>query len=112
MELYQLRYFAAVAEHEHVHRAARELHVSPPALSRAIGLLEDELGVALFARTGRRLTLTEKGSRLARRAREIVAAMADAALEAREREGAVDVTIAGQEVLLARYGAPTIDRQP
>jgi len=38
--------------------------------------------------------------------------MADAALEAREREGAVDVTIAGQEVLLARYGAPTIDRQP
>jgi DNA-binding transcriptional LysR family regulator len=102
MELYQLRYFEAIARHEHLHRAARELHVSPPALSRSLGLLEEELAASLFARVGRRLALTEKGRVFARRAREILAAVEDAATEV-GRPGERHVTVAGREILLARY---------
>ena len=57
MELYQLRYFAKVAEMEHMTRAARELNLSEPALSRAIRQLEEELGTKLFERRGRSICL-------------------------------------------------------
>ncbi|MER7759927.1 LysR family transcriptional regulator [Streptomyces sp. NPDC097619] len=57
----RLAWFAAVARHEHVTRAAQELGVPQPTLSRAIARLEAELGVSLFARHGRALTLTPAG---------------------------------------------------
>ncbi|MFC7217339.1 LysR family transcriptional regulator [Streptomyces polyrhachis] len=57
----RLAQFAAVARHEHVTRAAQELGVPQPTLSRAIARLEADLGVALFARHGRSLTLTKAG---------------------------------------------------
>jgi len=47
MELNRLYYFYVVAKHEHVTRAAEELHVAQPALSRTIHLLEEELGVPM-----------------------------------------------------------------
>lgn len=47
MDLLQLRYFQTVARHQHVSRAARELRVAQPALSRVIARLEAELGVPL-----------------------------------------------------------------
>ena len=53
MELYQLRYFQAVAEFGTLAKAAEELAVSQSAVSRAISLLEKELGVDLFTRRGR-----------------------------------------------------------
>lgn len=62
MELYQLRYFEQVATRESLSGAARELHVSQPALSKAISKLEEELGVALFDRSGNRLKLNNKGN--------------------------------------------------
>lgn len=62
MELQQLRYVVAVAEERNFTRAAVKSHVVQSALSHQIKTLEHELGVQLFARTSRRVELTEAGS--------------------------------------------------
>lgn len=61
MELLQLRYFQTIARLEHMTNAAKELHVSQPALSKTLHTLETELGVLLFDRKGRVLKLNEYG---------------------------------------------------
>lgn len=53
MEMHQLRYFKEIAELKHYGKAAERLHVSQPALTKAIHKLEQELEVSLFSRTGR-----------------------------------------------------------
>ncbi len=64
MELTKLRYFYTVAKYEHMTRAAEEIHIAQPALTKAIQLLEEELGVPLFMKKGRNIYLTEFGKYL------------------------------------------------
>lgn len=64
MDLNKLRYFMAVAETEHVTKAAQQLSIAQPALTRALHRLEDELGVQLFVRDGRNIRLTSEGAYL------------------------------------------------
>jgi LysR family transcriptional regulator, benzoate and cis,cis-muconate-responsive activator of ben and cat genes len=78
MELRHLRYFVAVAEEENVTRAAARLHVSQPAITRQIQELEEEIGVALFARTAKSIHLNEAGSKLLKEARGILMRVASA----------------------------------
>ncbi|MFV8782868.1 LysR substrate-binding domain-containing protein [Microbulbifer sp. SA54] len=66
LSLTSLRSFHAVGRHCHLRRAAEELHVSHPALSRQIRELEERLGTPLFLRSGNRLSLTAAGKRLHR----------------------------------------------
>ncbi len=73
MELRVLKYFLSVARNENISKAAEELHLTQPTLSRQLSELEDELGTKLFVRGKRRTTLTEEGIFLKERAREIVA---------------------------------------
>lgn len=61
MELTQLRHFVVVARTENITKAAKELFITQPALSRTILRLEHELGTPLFDRSGGRLTLNNKG---------------------------------------------------
>jgi DNA-binding transcriptional LysR family regulator len=77
MELRHLRYFAAVAETCHFGRAAALLHVAQPALSQAIRQLEAELGVTLFNRTTRQVSLTPAGEFLQSEAARILGAVDD-----------------------------------
>ena len=69
MELTQLQYFMEVAESLHMTRTAERLHVAQPALSQAIARLERELGVQLFRRERRQLSLTVYGAYLLERLR-------------------------------------------
>ena len=64
MDLRQLSYVVAVADHGGFTRAAEAVHVTQPALSQAVRTLEAELGVELFHRTGRSVVLTAAGEAL------------------------------------------------
>jgi len=72
VDLRQLRYFAAVAEHGSFSEASARLHVAQSALSRHAQALESELGVKLLERQARGVTLTESGALLLERARRIL----------------------------------------
>lgn len=72
MELRVLQYFLAVAREQSVSGAAAYLHLSQPTLSRQLKDLEDELGKQLFLRGNRKITLTEEGMLLRKRAEEIM----------------------------------------
>jgi len=73
MTVEELRWFVAVAEREHVTAAAAELHVSQPALSRALSRVQAHVGVPLFDRQGRNLRLNRYGRLYLERARRALA---------------------------------------
>ena len=72
MDIRIMQYYLAVVREGTISAAAEFLHVAQPSLSRQMKELEEELGVSLFVRGNRRITLTEEGVVLRRRAEEIV----------------------------------------
>lgn len=99
MELRTLRSFLAVAHEGNVTRAARQLHITQPALSRQLSELEREMGCELLVRESRGVTLTEQGMLLRKRAEEIVSLADRAERELRAPSAAVegDVWVGGGE---------------
>src|ERR1700733_5846682 len=72
MELRQLRYFIAVAEHLSFSKAAQQLHVTVPPLSRQIRQLEEEFEVRLFVRDRKHVALSDAGRLFLREAKGLV----------------------------------------
>lgn len=70
MNLQHLRYFITLANLEHYTKAARQLHITQPTLSHAISIIESELGVILFEKKGRNISLTENGKAFAKNIQE------------------------------------------
>ena len=75
MDIRLMQYYLAVVREGTISAAAEALHVSQPALSRQMKDLEEELGVTLFQRGSRRITLTEEGTILRKRAEEMLRLM-------------------------------------
>ena len=73
MTIRHLQIFKAVAEAGKMGQAARQLYISQPTVSKAIGDLEKEYGVLLFDRLAQKLYITEAGTRLLRYARQLLA---------------------------------------
>jgi DNA-binding transcriptional LysR family regulator len=84
LDLTLVRSFVRTAEELHFGSAAEQLHLTQQALSKRIRRLEEELGVVLFMRTTRRVTLTAEGRRFLPHARELLAAADAAVLAVRE----------------------------
>lgn len=81
MELDQLRYFLQVAERGNFTRAAEDLSISQPALSRSIRKLEEELGRPVFQRQARVVSLTDAGTLLQARAYQLLSILEDTKAE-------------------------------
>lgn len=112
MELRVLQYFLAIAREESITGAAELLHVTQPTLSRQMKDLEDELGKQLFLRGNRRITLTEDGMLLRKRAEEIMNLVdkTQAELHASETMISGDIYIGGGETQGMRIIAKAIHK--
>ncbi|MFH9011750.1 LysR family transcriptional regulator [Streptomyces sp. NPDC017943] len=86
LNLRRLRYFLAVADTLSFGRAAQELHIAQPVLSRQVAVLERELGVVLFERSARGTALTDAGRLIAEDGRQLLRSAG--ALERRARQAA------------------------
>lgn len=118
MELRVLRYFLEVAREENITAAAESLHITQPTLSKQLIDLEDELGKQLFIRGKRRITLTEDGILLRKRASEIIELVEKAESELQNNDELVvgDVYIGAAETdgikLIAKLCKNLQDKYP
>lgn len=87
VQLHKLRAFEAVAQHGNVHRAARAIHLSQPAVSRAVRQLEETLGAVLFERNTKGMTLTDEGRLVLRRVQRALGELRSAEREIRSLAG-------------------------
>ncbi|MBD5138269.1 MAG: LysR family transcriptional regulator [Ruminococcus sp.] len=99
MEFRVLQYFLAVAREQSISGAAESLHLSQPTLSRQLKEMEEELGKQLLIRGNRRITLTEEGMILRKRAEEIVELVKKAENEISLSESVIagDITVGAGE---------------
>ena len=81
MELYWLKYFQTIARIGSVSRAAEQIHISQPALSKTLSQLEEELGVRLFDRVGRNIVLNRYGESFLKNTNEILNRLENARME-------------------------------
>ena len=101
MEINQIRYFKAVADSGKITSAAKELYLSPAAISTSIAALEQELNIESFHRTGNRLTLNRQGKIFLDYANHILESVSDAksdlmeSLNDRKKNIVVGATSAG-----------------
>ncbi|MEU3255543.1 LysR family transcriptional regulator [Streptomyces sp. NPDC006997] len=86
LDLRKLRYFVAVAEHRHFGRAAEQLYIAQPVLSRQISAFERELECALLVRTTRSVELTDAGRQLYEEAQGILASVTAAVQRVRDAD--------------------------
>ena len=107
MELAQLRYFLTVASHGNFTRAAYELRLSQPALSRSIAKLEQELGQPVFERKPRSIQLTAAGELLRIRAQQVLALVEDTKAEITD-DGQSGVVRIAAIPTIAPYFLPTV----
>ncbi|WP_432651405.1 LysR family transcriptional regulator [Huintestinicola sp.] len=95
MEFLQIKYFRIIAETENVSKAAERLFIAQPSLSQTLKRLEDELGVPLFDRNGRKITLNKAGKIFLKYCDEITVSLENARLAIEEYKGSetADVNI-------------------
>jgi len=111
MDIRQLRYFLTVAEEGTVTAAAKRLNMEQPPLSRQMKLLEEELGVTLFDRSNRRMTLTHAGELLSRRAEQLLRQFQETIEEVQELDEGVQGTLSiGSVVSCFSLLPPRIER--
>lgn len=87
MELLQLQYFQTVAKFENITQAAKELHIAQPSLSKTISRLESDLGVPLFDRKGKRITLSIYGNAFLKYVNLILGKLEEAQKELKDLSG-------------------------
>ena len=105
-----LRAFEAAARHLSFKLAARELHVTPGAVSHQVKLLEDHVGAPLFRRLTRALELTPVAAAMLPKVREGLEALAVAVQRARAREGMRPLTVVSPPNFAARWLVPRLAR--
>jgi DNA-binding transcriptional LysR family regulator len=98
VSLAQIEYFVAVAEEGHVGRAASNLRIAQPAVSRQIRRLEDELGTPLFVRTSRGMKLSGAGEVFLKHAHAILGGIRVAADEVRVFSGLTETANVARSV--------------
>lgn len=113
MDLNRLRYFGVVAQTGSVRRAAELLHLSPAALSKAVNVLEREVGVPLTRRHGRGIVLTDEGRLLAHRTAGLLEELAAIPTELTQRRpGGATLRYASHEVFGTYFTKPLLDAMP
>lgn len=111
MDIRDIRYFLKVADYCHLGRAADELHISQPALSKCISRLEQSYGVQLFNRVGRGITLTESGQLLRERYQLLQQDLQEIQREVSSyRSGIAGVVRVGCSASIASFVLPEICR--
>ncbi|WP_322039755.1 transcriptional regulator GcvA [Burkholderia diffusa] len=103
-----IRAFEAAARHENFSRAADELYVTHGAVSHQVRALEEELGVQLFTRNGKRLCLTDAGMRYAQQVRTALMVIADATREVRASDRGRRLVVSMLSSFAARFITPRI----
>ena len=100
MKTDQLFYFLAAAKSQHIAKAAKQLHISPSAISHSISSLESELGLELFEKVGKNIYLTNKGKLLAERSQDIL----DMINKTKEDLQSDDIELTGKLRLATTHG--------